>query len=362
MKALKWIAALVILLMVALFIGRSLIIKIKPGQVGVVNKEWTSGFVEKDFGAGYHLDVGPFHNWTIFDSTVQTMHFKRKLSQAEEGAAQPLQVRTADGQNVFLDITIKYRITPGSVWRVMKRAGPLQEPSGGYKQLAVTRSRDVLVKSLGGITTKDFFSPASRATVQQAMEDDLSNVFEELHVELIAILLRDIRFNDTFEQGIKRNALAQERKALARAEERAEGAKGLTQRIETETGAKVLIIQQEREKILRTQTAGNERLVAEVRANFEKKVVQLGSDADLYAAQQEAKAQLLLKESEAAGQALMREAIASNGGDVLVALELATNLNLDDMVVSTQALDPLDVASILRKFGMPTQDSVRSPK
>ena len=41
--------------------------------------------------------------------------------------------------------------------------------------------------------------------------------------------------------------------------------------------------------------------------------------------------------------------------DALVALQMATNLNLGDMTISTQAVNPLDVAEILRMLGMPTK-------
>ena len=44
---------------------------------------------------------------------------------------------------------------------------------------------------------------------------------------------------------------------------------------------------------------------------------------------------------------------ASPAGDtVLVALEMATNLNLGSMLISTQQMNPLEIESILKSLGV----------
>ena len=40
----------VIGLIVILLVLRMLVIKIEPGQIGVLNAEWTTGLVEEDYG------------------------------------------------------------------------------------------------------------------------------------------------------------------------------------------------------------------------------------------------------------------------------------------------------------------------
>lgn len=341
-----------VLVLALLAIGaRMMLIKIEPGNVGVVNREWTGGFDEEDFGPGYHLDMGPLHTWTVFDTTVQTLHMIERLDANQEGTT-PLVVKSKDGANVTMELSIKYRIAPGSAWRVMKDAGPQQSIDFGYKRLALNRSTRVLQERLGSITTEQFYSPAGRANVQAAMEQDLGDELSELHLELIGLLIRDIQFDETFEDGIKQKALAQEKQNLNIAETLAAEFRGRTDRIKRETEAKVVIIDEERDKELATMTAENDRKVAAIRADFEKRVTEIRSDADLYAARKAADGTLLLKEAEAKGQALKREAVSSAGGAVLVALEMATNLNLGSMLISTQQMNPLDVDSILQSLGV----------
>ncbi len=351
MSALNKISIAVLVLAFLALGGRALLIKIEPGSVGIVNREWTTGFADEDFAPGYHLDIGPLHTWTVFDTTVQTLHMKQRLASDEEGTT-PLMVRSVDGASVTMDLSIKYRIADGAAWQVMRDAGAGQTIRSGYQKLAEDRSIRVLQKSLGSITTEQYYNPETRADVQRVMLEDLRMALEELHLDLVAILIRDIRFQEAFEEGIKNKALAQEGRLLNQAETLAADYRGRTARIERETEVKVLVINEERGKQLATMTAENDRKVAAIRADFEKQVTELRSDADLYAARRAAEGTFLLKEAEAKGQALKRSALSSTGGTVLVALEMASNLNLGSMLISTQQMNPLDINAILKNLGV----------
>lgn len=342
----------IVLVLALLVLGaRAMLIKIEPGSVGTVNREWTSGFADEDFGPGYHWNIGPFHTWTVFDTTVQTLHMIADRTPNQEGT-RPLEVKSKDGATVTMELSIKYQIAKGAAWQVMKDLGPSQAIDVGYKRLALTRSIRVLQESLGSMDTEDFYSPSGRASVQRRMEEALGMQFEELHLDLIGLLIRDIQFDATFEDGIKDKALAQERQNLNIAETLAADFLGRTAKVRRQTEANVVIIDEERDKQLATMTAENDRRVAAIRADFEKRVIEIRSDADLYAAKKAAEGILLIKKAEAEGQALRRQAVASAGGEVLVALEMATNLNLDTMVISTQQMNPLDINEILRSLGI----------
>lgn len=354
MKFLNRISAAILIIGALILLARCSVIRVPPGSVGVVNREWTSGFEEKDYPPGYHLDVGPFHNWTVFDTTVQTLHMNNERHDFDEGTSS-IEGKSADGATVTLDVSIKYRIKPSEAWKVMKTVGGNQTMAGGYKKLVQDRSNKVLFDAIGDIRTQEFYDPEKREAVQVQMEQALTQELDTIHVELIAVLLRDVRFQASLENQIKIQALAGQKEELNKAETLAEDFKGRTRKIQAQTAAEVRVIDQEREKQLTTMTAENDRKVAAITADFQKRVVEIQSDADLYAAQKEAEATKLLKEAEAQGQTLRREAVATSGGNALVALELASNLNFGDMTVSTQAVNPLDVAEILRLLGLPSK-------
>ena len=86
-------------------------------------------------------------------------------------------------------------------------------------------------------------------------------------------------------------------------------------------------------------------------ADYEKFVTEMESEADLYARQKEAEGIKLTKDAEARGEALKRAALATAGGDTLVALRIVENLKLGDLMISTQLVNPLDIDAMMRRLG-----------
>jgi len=352
MKGIRLISVGVIALGIMALGLRFLVIKIEPGEVGVVNAEWTGGLVEEDFGAGYHWNIGPLHTWTVFDTTIQTLHMHRDPRRAARNddamIESALNVKSSDGAAITLDITLKYRISEGHVLDLYKLHGSAQR----YTEKVRNTARDVLILSLGGLRAESFYDPKVRRGVVEKMETDLTNQLKVQHVDLIGILIRDLEFDKSFEERIQRKTLASEEKVLNVAQTLAEEMLGKTKKIEAETQALVVVIHQEKDKTLRSMKAENDKTIADITATYKKIVQETQSDADLYASLKEAEGIKLLRQSEADGQALRRDAVATAGGDVLVALELAKNLTLSDMSISTQATNPLDVNAMMEKLGL----------
>lgn len=347
MKWLRTLSIVVLVAVVSALVLRFLVIKIEPGTTGVVNAEWTGGLVERDFGPGYHWSIGPLHTWTVYDTTVQTLHMVRSPKQSSGDTYPPLLVKSKEGADVALDVTLKYRIKPQNAWRVRKEQG------GGdaYKDRVSNLARDVMRIALGGLQTEAFYRAVDRQAVAASMENALQERLSQIHVELISILIRDIDFDPRFQERIKEKTLASQQTELNKAQTRAAEARGKTAKIQAETSAKVVVINQEKEKTLITLRAENDKTIQGINADYKKSVTEVQSDADLYTALKEADGVKLLKEAEARGQTLRREALGGAGGDVLVALELVRKLNLGEMIISTQATNPLDVEALLERFG-----------
>ncbi|MEZ5963869.1 MAG: SPFH domain-containing protein [Planctomycetota bacterium] len=343
MKSINIVSFLVIGV-AALGIGlRSLTIKIPPGETGVVNAEWTRGFIHQDYGPGYHWDVGPLHTWFLFDTTVQTLNMSRKAE-----AEGPLQVKSSDGATVTLDVTVKYRIKPGRVWKVYQDNGPGE----AYKLKVRNEAINVLRRELGGIRTEEFYDPRVRQSRAAQMETALAERLALLEIDLIRILIRDLKFDEAFEARIRDKTLAQQDVELNQAKTETAKERGKTNEIIAQTQAKVVVIDQEKEKTLITLRAENDKAIAQLRADAGKQEIEVRSGADLYAAEKRALGDLETKKAEAEAERMRREALAIPGGDIYVALELARSLKLQDLAVSTQAFDPLDIETILKRFGI----------
>jgi regulator of protease activity HflC (stomatin/prohibitin superfamily) len=349
MGTLRNLSFLVLTAAVVLLVLRMCTIRIEPGQTGVVNAEWTTGLVEQDYGPGFHWDVGPMHTWTVFDTTVQTLHMTREKSEYSLGDLHgPLLVKSSDGATVTMDVTIKYQVEPGSVWKVYKLAGA----GDRYKDQVRAQSVDVLSPTLGRLRTDEFYNPVKRRETSGQIERDLAERLARIHVKLVAVLIRDLEFEKAFEARIKEKTLAQQDAELNKAKTQAAEFRGRTEKIQAETEAKVTVIHQEKEKTLATMKAENDKRIAALRAEYQKAVTEIKSDADLFAAFQQAEGTKVMKEAEAKGQTLKREALAVDGGSTLVGLELVRNLKFGSLTVSTQQVNPLDVESLLRLFGV----------
>lgn len=322
---------------------RSLTIKIPPGYAGVLNAVWTSGLVHEDFAPGFHRDMGPLHQWELFDTTVQTFN----LGQKEETKG-PLQVKSADGATVTLDVTVKYKIAQGHAWQVMQSNGP----GDGYKQRVHNEAVNVLRRELGALKTEEFYDPRVRQGRADQMESALRERLATAHVDLVKILIRDLKFDAAFEARIRDKTLAQQDVELNQAKTETAKERGKTNEIIAQTQAKVVVIDQEKEKTLVTLRAENDKAIAQLLADANKQEVELRSSADLFAAEKRALGQLEVKRAEAEGERMRREALAVPGAGVYVAMEIARSLKLLDLAVSTQVFDPLDIDGVMRRLGV----------
>lgn len=330
---------------------RLCVIKIEPGSTGVLVKEWGGGLQQKDFPPGYYMALGPLHTWQVMDTTVQTLNMLRttnsKAGQSQATFEKAIRVKSSDGADVTLDITIKYRIKNEEAWQVFQTQGAGER----FKKQVATRAKDTLVSGLGTLRTEEFFDPDKRRKTQRVMEEQLLPELDSIHVDLIAILIRDLEFQESFQAKIKAKTLTKQRAEVNTARTNAAEAVGETKEIEAQTGAKVAVIDQDLEKTLTEMRAENDKKIKRVVADYEKYVVETRSKAELYANEKEAEGIRLLKDAEARGEALKRQALSGDGGATLVALRTVENLKFDHLSVSTQLVNPLDLAEMMKRLG-----------
>ena len=131
---------------------------------------------------------------------------------------------------------------------------------------------------------------------------------------------------------------------------------GKTQVIEAETSKLIAIITKEKEAELIAMEATTDLQIAKIEAQYKKYVTEKTADADLIADQKQAAGQRLVKEAEAEGERLRNEALAGAGGDIMVALEAARNLQIKDVTISTLEVDLLDVTGMAEKLGVPAEE------
>lgn len=370
-RSLNSFLALFILVMVLVFLFFQLfLIKVDVGQRGVRTLQYgllgEKGLEQKDFGPGWHRDLPIIDNWSLFDSTVQTLefatsqerertrrsmyaYFRKEDLPAHQSAYgnDRVELKSREGFNVLLDVTVKFRIEDGQVHKLYRDTG--QDPA--YKKFVANEASDTLRFVFGQLGTEEFYNPSIRSQKTIEAEELLASKLEPRYVELIAILIRDIEFDESYERKILDKKLADQDVELNRSKTLAEEVRGETNKILEETEAKVRVIEEELKADKIRLEAGTRKEVAQIEADAELEVAKLRAGADLYAAEREAEGDLLERKAEAEGERLRAQALSGSGGANLVALEAVRKLQLGDMSISTMHTDFLDIEGIIRAFG-----------
>jgi regulator of protease activity HflC (stomatin/prohibitin superfamily) len=352
LKTLRIISVSVIVLIAlgALFVNFTLI-NIPAGKTGVLTREYAllgkKGVVKQDFAPGWHLDVGPLHTWNIFDSTVQTLEMTRNPYFGDARERDDIQVQSADGYAVSVDVTVKYRIEPGQAHKLYQAAGKGDK----YKIIVRNQSQKTCISLFGEMITEDFYNPGKRREKAAQAEKLLTDSLKNVYVNVIDVLIKNVQFDKEYEKKIQHKKLADQEVQLNISMEKAAVMKGKTQVIEAETQRKLNVIEQEKEAELVRMDAGANRQIARIKADYDKYATQKKADADLIAARNDAKGKLLVKKSEAEGEKMRNKAMTGVGGNTIVALEAARNLNFDNVTISTVNNDLLDIDAMAVKLG-----------
>lgn len=272
---------------------------------------------------------------------------QKYLASTPIGGPGQVELKSKDGFTVKLDVTVKYRIQPGEVHKLYRELGSQTR----YKGIVRDQVQRVIRDTFGTMRTEQFYAPAVRRSKTDEAQQLLRSELADSNVELIEILIRDIAFDPSYERKILDKKLADQDVELNKSRALAEEKKGETNRIAAETNAKVRVIEQELKAKQLTMKAETDKLIAKINADARLSAAKLIADADLYKAELDAQGSLLEREASAEGERLKAEAYNAPGGQNLVALAIAESIQLDELVVSTQGDDFLDINQMVKKFG-----------
>jgi len=354
MKTIQLCSIFIIIAIVGSYIlFKGCTIYIPIGQIGVRTQEYSllskRGIVQEDFGPGWHRNLGPIDSWVLFDSTVQTLEMTRDPEHGSVKGRDDVQVQSADGYAVSVDVTVKYRIKNN-------RAHKLYEDTGSgikYKTIVRNEAERSCMGLFGQMKTEDFYNPEERMKKEKEVKELLTESLADNFVDVIDVLIRNVQFDPEYENKIRRKKLADQEVELNKSMAGAAEMKGKTQLIEAETEKKINIIKQEKEAELVRMKAETDKDIAKIKAEYDKYAVEKKAEADMIAAQKKAEGHLLVKKAEAEGEKLRNKAMQGAGGEIIVALEAAKNRNLTDATISTVNIDLLDIEGMANKLGAP---------
>lgn len=183
-----------------------LVDNVSLGKVGVRLSN-VAGVHETDLEPGWRLGVFGLHKIYELPSTYQFLDF------LDQNA---LEIRTKDNNIVSLDISVPYRITPGSAWGIVSAGNHVEDGQGSFRFQRLTRETTVgvLRQHLADLQSSDFYDTDRRNEVSARALEVLNEELAPLHVEANAILMRAVFFRPEYEKQLLQIQLNAQNKLL----------------------------------------------------------------------------------------------------------------------------------------------------
>lgn len=239
------------------------ILVVEPAQVAVVFQT-VSGELDTPRRSGTHIIIPVLQEATIYPISFQqyTMSGAAEDSRGNNND-DALRVRTVDGQEVILDVTVIYRINPDKVnlvherWQNRYTDDLIRPILRGFVRDAVGRFRAEAVYG------------ESRTEIQDTIEEAMRTRMEEDGFDVSDLIIRNVTFSsEEFAQSIERVQIAerQAQEAAFRVQQEAQESERIRVRAEGSRDAAITAAEGEAEAIRVRAEAQAEalRLVSEV--------------------------------------------------------------------------------------------------
>lgn len=304
-------------------------VDVKPTQVAVqINKVMHKVQLEP-LGVGYHPYIGWIDDMVVYN--VGARSYPSDTKGNENSKEYNLDVKTNDGQNVSVDLTVIYALVAKEVPQLHQTIGTNYED-----QILLPQIRSEARLSIGNYSAEDLYQGKVRDAIQQTIKDKLIKALAKFPgIQIQDALIRHFAFSPQFEKAIEEKKLA-------------------AQTVEINKNKAAA---QEQESLRQEAQARGDKLQAIQKAEGESQSVKINADAQRYKLEQEAAGDLARYKAEAEGKRLAADALG--GGANVVALEFAKNipdkLQIYGFPVGQQSTSLMDVSGIFKNMLQPTK-------
>lgn len=243
-----------------LFVARGfLLTRVPPGSVGVRYSN-SGGLSEADLEPGWHWEIPGLQRISLLPSRYLFLNYT---------GSEALSIRTKDNNTVSVDISVPYRILPGSAWKVMDAGNHLETSEGRYRlqRFANDTAIGVLRENLAQLKSADFYQTDRRLKVAAKTLELLNVKLAPLHLEARDVLIRASYFRKEYEQQLARIQLNEQQKLL-------DGAK----KIVADEQQKLDNYSQQTSALIAAKTQDWNRRIAELNGSYQVGFVDSGED------------------------------------------------------------------------------------
>jgi regulator of protease activity HflC (stomatin/prohibitin superfamily) len=268
-KGLTSLALGLLALAIVLTVAGAGLVFIEPTQAGVVITILGAGGLRPEpLLPGLHWIVPFVERVELYPTTTQTFTMARTEN---EGGAQGLitvEARTSDGQRIFIDSSVIYRIEPSAVIQIHKTWQRRYQDD-----LILPQTRGIIRDAVSQYRVEEVLS-TKRFEMTIMISEQLRQVMSENGLTLVDFVLRDITFTEEYAQSIEQKQIAEQQALQAK-----------------------FVVEQKKQE-----------------AEQARQVAQGQADAAVIAAKGAAEARLIQAEAEAKANELIGQSIQNNPG------------------------------------------------
>jgi len=209
-----------VLVVAVLLIGSLALLTLGAGLVfidqfesGVVVSPLTSGGVRPEpIGPGVHF-VTPFvESVDRFTTAKQEYTMSGTAAEGAVAGNDAVEARTTDGQQVYVDATVRYYADPTKVVDLRRTWQGQDRYIQGFVR---PTTRNIIYNTTARYKVEDVYG-AKRAELQQVINDQLATEFANQGLILDAFQLRNITFSPEYAQSIEQKQIAQQQSEQAK--------------------------------------------------------------------------------------------------------------------------------------------------
>jgi len=265
-----------------------------------------------------------------FDTKLQNLEMVA-AKRSDRGGQDDLQLKTTDGNDISMDVTVVWQVDPQRVPSLLSDVGSSTEDVKEklVRPMARTHVRDVLNE----LDSESVYNSDKRFEKAEKARAVLMGALAPFGVLVSQVILHEHRFNAEYEHVIHDRKLAEQRAEQLKSEAEAASQESL-RNLETARG----------------------RVAADIAAAEGRlKQAQLGADAAYFAQQQNAEALLAERTAKAKAISKRNEALRGVGGRAMVKLKVAEALEGKSIVLvpsgqAGAAFNRMDVNKLVDAF------------
>jgi regulator of protease activity HflC (stomatin/prohibitin superfamily) len=205
--------AVILLLAVALLLttAGAAVIFIEPDELGVVVTAVGGGGIRPEpLPSGLHWVIPFVERVERYSILNQTYTMSSAADEGQFASDDSIQVRTKDGQQVYIDASVIYAVDPAKAidlyrtWRI-----------GSQDGLVRPQARGVIRDAASQYGVEEIVS-SKRLEMSGIITEELRRIFAENNLVLRDFVLRNIRFSDEYAAAVEQKQIAEQQAEQAR--------------------------------------------------------------------------------------------------------------------------------------------------